>query len=126
MGVLVYVRNELLVNIIGDVGFPVAGDASEADATEEEHGEQDDGGNWLQSAAAPALGTGTRSGTRRKRELQRILGGTTGDALHARGALCRAYLNETVNRQILGTGFGALAAINTAFYIAANFEGAGQ
>jgi hypothetical protein len=56
VGLLVGVGDELLVDIVGDVGLPVAGDAGEADSAEKERGEEDGGGQGLKAAALPALG----------------------------------------------------------------------
>ncbi len=110
------VRDELTVDIVGDVGLPVVGDAGERDSTKEERGEDEGGGKGLQRASLPALGDWlggelrwrVRSNRRRsgrwgswgKRELQRVLGGADGDALHAGGAFDGAHLDEAVDGEI--------------------------
>ena len=55
MAVLVGVGNELAVEVAGDVGLPVVGEAGEGDSAEKQRGEDEDGGHGLQSAALPAL-----------------------------------------------------------------------
>ena len=55
MAVLVGVGNELAVEVAGDVGLPVVGEAGEGDSAEKHCGEDEDGGQGLQSAAMPAL-----------------------------------------------------------------------
>ncbi len=107
MGVFVGVGDELLVDLVGDIGLPVVGEAGQADACEKERGEEDGGGEGFEAAAAPALGAGGR-GARRKRELQRVLGGATGDALHAGGAFGGADLDEAVDGKILGQALAHL------------------